>query len=121
MGTVVDGKLYEVLKYWVGPGFFPAQNTVLCVNLKKFNSLPADLQKALVDAMAEMERGLLSAKMKEFGAAWAVAQKNGMVRNEWPKDVTKSFYSDVMMKSWERVEKNLGKDLIAKMKPLMGG
>ena len=121
MGTVVDGKLYEVLKYWVGPGFFPAQNTVLCVNLKKFNSLPADLQKALVDAMAEMERGLLSAKMKEFGAAWAVAQKNGMVRNEWPEDVTKSFYSDVMMKSWERVEKNLGKDLIAKMKPLMGG
>ena len=121
MGTVVDGKLYEVLKYWVGPGFFPSQNTVLCVNLKKFNSLPADLQKVLVDAMAEVENDLTGLKTKEFEAAWQVAQKNGMVRNEWPKDVTESFYNDVMKKSWERVEKGLGKELIDKMRPLMGG
>lgn len=119
MATVVDGKLYEVLKYWVGPGFFEAQNTVLAMNLKKFNSLPADLQKVLVDAMAETEKGLVDLKKKEFAAAWEVAQKNGMVRIAWPKDVTESFFNDVMQKSWERVEKNLGKELIDKMRPMM--
>ena len=119
MGTVVDGKLYEVLKYWVGPGFFPGQNTVLAMNLKKFNDLPADLQKVLVDAMEETEKGLTSLKSKEFEAAWQVAQKNGMVRNEWPKDVTESFFNDVMQESWKRVEKGVGKEIIDKMRPMM--
>ncbi len=121
MATVVDGKLYEVLKYWVGPGFFKAQNTVLAMNLEKFDSLPADLRKVLVDAMAETEKRLVEIKTKEFDAAWQVAKKNGMVRIAWPKDVTESFFNDVMRKSWERVEKNLGKELIDRMRPMMGG
>ena len=121
MATIVDGKLYEVLKYWVGPGFFKAQNTVLAMNLKKFNSLPADLQKVLVDALAETEKGLIELKTKEFDAAWQVAKKSGMVRIDWPKDVSESFFNDVMQKSWERVEKSLGKELIDKMRPMMGG
>ncbi len=119
MATVVDGKLYEVLKYWVGPGFFTAQNTVLCVNLKKFNGLPADLQKVLVDAAAETEKGLVSLKKKEFDDAWQVAKKNGMVRIDWPKDVNDGFFNDVMAKSWARVEKSVGKELVDKMRPLM--
>ena len=69
--------------------------------------------------MAETEKGLVDLKKKEFAAAWEVAKKNGMVRIDWPKDVTESFFNDVMQKSWERVEKNLGKELIDKMRPMM--
>jgi len=96
-----------------------AQNTALCVNLKKFNSLSADLQKALIDAAAETEKGLVSLKKKEFDDAWQVAKKNGMVRIDWPKDVNDSFFNDVMKKSWARVEKSVGKELVDKMRPMM--
>jgi len=119
MATVVDGRLYEVLKYWVGPSFFPGQNTVLAMNLKKFNSLPPDLQQALVDAMEETEIQLVDLKRKEFEDAWKEAQRNGMERVEWPKDVSDAFSDSVMDDSWKRVEKSVGKDTIAKMKPMM--
>ena len=42
-----------------------------------------------------------------------------MVRIDWPKDVTDGFFNDVMAKSWVRVEKSVGKELVDKMRPLM--
>ncbi|MEE9549981.1 MAG: TRAP transporter substrate-binding protein DctP [Candidatus Binatia bacterium] len=119
MATVVAFKLYEVLKYWVGPAFFPAGNTILAMNLRKFNSLPADLQKVLVDAAEETERQLIPAKRRELDEAWREAQKGGMKRINWSKNVSQRFFNDVMDLSWKRVKKRVGEDLIKKMRPLM--
>lgn len=119
MPTVVAYRLYEVLKYWVGPSFFPQGNTILAMNLDKFNSLPADLQKVLVNSMEETERQLIPIKRQQFKEAWREAQRNGMKRILWPKDVSQRFFNDVMDLSWKRVRKRVGEDLIKKMRPMM--
>jgi TRAP-type C4-dicarboxylate transport system substrate-binding protein len=119
MATVTASRLYEVLKYWVGPGFFPAGNTVLAMNLKAFNGLPPDLQKVLLDAMEETEHQLIAVKQREFDAAWAEAKQNGMQRIDWPKEASESFFNDVMDESWRRAAKTLGDELIRKVRPMM--
>ncbi len=119
MPTVVAYRLYEVLKYWVGPTFFPANNTILAMNLDKFNSLPADLQKVLVNAAEETERQLIPLKRRELDEAWREAQKGGMKRILWPKDVSQRFFNDVMDLSWKVVRKRIGEDPIKKMRPMM--
>lgn len=119
MATVVAFRLYEVAKYWVGPTFFPAGNTILAMNLDKFNSLPKDLQQVLVDASEETERQLMPLKAREFDDSWQEARKNGMQRIAWPKEVTERFSGQVMDLSWERVKKRVGEDLINKMRPMM--
>ena len=74
---------------------------------------------SLVDAMAETERQMVPLKNKEFENAWREAQKNGMQRIEWPKDVSDSFFNDVMDESWKRVTNTVGEDTIKKMRPMM--
>ena len=89
------------------------------MNLSKFNSLPVDLQKVLVDSMEETERQLIPIKRQQFNEAWREAQKGGMKRMLWPKDVSQRFFNDVMDLSWKRVKNKVGEDLIKKMRPLM--
>lgn len=119
MDTIVAFRLYEVLKYWVGPTFFPANNTVFAMNLAKFKSLPSDLQGVLVKAMEETERQLIPKKRKEFDDAWRESQRHGMQRIAWRDDVSQRFFNDVMDLSWKKVTKRIGEDLIKKMRPLM--
>jgi len=119
MSTVVAYRLYEVAKYWVGPTFYPGGNTILAMNLSKFNSLPVDLQKVLVDSMEETERQLIPLKRQEFKDAWKEAQQNGMKRILWAKDVSRRFHNDVMKLSWKSVKQKVGEDLIKKMRPMM--
>lgn len=119
MDAIAPFRLYEVLKYWVGPSFFPMGNVVLAMNLNKFNSLSPDLQKVLVSAAEETERQLGPRKKQLFEEAWREAQRNGMQRIAWRDDVSQRFFNDVMDLSWKKVRARIGNDVVEKMRPLM--
>jgi len=53
INTIVAFKLYEVAKYFIEPGFGTAPAT-LFMNLKKWNTIPKDLQDLFINSLYEL-------------------------------------------------------------------
>ncbi|MFC1891405.1 TRAP transporter substrate-binding protein [Thermodesulfobacteriota bacterium] len=77
LDSVMAFKFYEVAKYIIKPGFGSAPAS-LFMNLKKWNSIPKDLQDLLIDnlyGMAAKSEAKHKAKIK---GAFMASQKKGM-------------------------------------------
>ena len=77
--SVYERKFYEVVKYFtlIRCGEFQNQPAVL-VNLKKYQQLPADLQKLLVDASKEAQDWGLEIALKGTDECLAKLKEGGM-------------------------------------------
>ena len=51
LATTIDEKSYEVLSYWVDHSFYDGGGEGVTMNLAKWNALPPNLQKVMMDVM----------------------------------------------------------------------
>jgi len=77
LDSVMAFKFYEVAKYIIKPGFGSAPAS-LFLNLKKWNSIPKDLQDLLVDSLYGMAAKSEAKHIAKIKGAYNVAQKKGM-------------------------------------------
>lgn len=77
LDSVMAFKFYEVAKYIIRPGFGSAPAS-LFVNLKKWNSIPKDLQDLLVNSLYEMAPASEAKHIAMINGAFNAAQKKGM-------------------------------------------
>ena len=75
--TAVDGKFWEVLKYYE-PLFITAATDMVTVNLKAFQKLPKTQQDALVKIGKEMEETMWANVKKWDKEQEAISNKNGI-------------------------------------------
>ncbi len=77
LDSVMAFKFYEVAKYIIMPGFGSASAS-LFLNLKKWESIPKDLQDLLVNSLYEMAPQSEAKHIASDMGALKAAQKNGM-------------------------------------------
>ncbi|MFC1868812.1 TRAP transporter substrate-binding protein [Thermodesulfobacteriota bacterium] len=103
LDSVLGFKFYEVAKYIIKPGFGSAPAS-LFMNLKKWNSIPKDLQDLLVDSLYEMAPATEAKHNKIIKKATKIALAKGMkivefkgaVRERYLKDIHDAVYNDEM-------------------------
>lgn len=88
---VYDMGINEVTKYALSNSFWPSHTTIILMNKKKYDSLPEDIQKVLMDAQieneAEMPEKVAALKAEERGKLEAA----GMTFTELPPDDAKQW------------------------------
>jgi len=107
VGSTATEKMYEVNKYMALTGHV-FTGVIYLASLKRFNALPADLQKTLTEAAvvgANTETELFN-KFEED--ARAILQKNGMT----VVDVNKTPFRARTASVYEKFQDRVGKDLI---------
>jgi TRAP-type C4-dicarboxylate transport system substrate-binding protein len=77
LDSVMAFKFYEVAKYIIRPGFGSAPAS-LFLNLKKWNSMPKDLQDLWVDSLYEMAPASEAKHIAKIKGAFMASQKKGM-------------------------------------------
>ena len=77
LDSVMAFKFYEVAKYIIKPGFGSAPAS-LFLNLKKWESIPKNLQDLLVNSLYEMAPASEAKHTAMINGAFKVAQKKGM-------------------------------------------
>jgi TRAP-type C4-dicarboxylate transport system substrate-binding protein len=77
LDSVMAFKFYEVAKYIIKPGFGSASAS-LFLNLKKWESIPKDLQDLLLDSLYGMAAKSEAKHNAKINGAFKVAQKKGM-------------------------------------------
>ena len=75
--SVLAFKLFEVAKYIIEPGFGTAPAS-LFINLKKWQSIPKDLQDKFLDTMYKLAPAAEKAHRKADDGALYLAKRNGM-------------------------------------------
>ncbi|MDA9556574.1 TRAP transporter substrate-binding protein DctP [Vibrio sp.] len=100
---IVDSKLHETLDYIILDGHsYMAGAWVM--SEKKFNSLPLELKKVVLDAVEAQQQYLMSyAKHNEYSAYKTFVKSNGQVYN--PSEEEKSAFKDKssqLIKAWEK-------------------
>ncbi len=77
IASVYDRKLYEVATYIWNPGVIRAMYATI-VNKKKWDSLPADVQKAILEAAEEAKQFVRAESQKELDLTEARLKEKGM-------------------------------------------
>jgi TRAP-type C4-dicarboxylate transport system substrate-binding protein len=113
--SVYERKFYEVVKYFtlIRCGEFQNQPAVL-VNLKKFNQLPPDLQKVLIETSKDAQEWGLEIALKGTDDCLDGLKKNGMEIYYLPEPEKKRWAvgtKDIMTRYLERTGEK-GKALI---------
>lgn len=87
-------KLYEVAKYVPDVEIAPVVPFMTIVNLKFYNSLPADIQKILADGAVEIEKYTRKAANEDVIKARKILAQNGVTFNK---------ISNVELERWRKV------------------
>lgn len=77
LDSVMAFKFYEVAKYVIKPGFGSAPAS-LFINLKKWKSMPKDLQDLMVDSLYGMAAKSEAKHIAKIKGAFGASQKKGM-------------------------------------------
>jgi len=117
--NVVGFSFYEVCKYILDPSISVAE-TVVLMNLDKWNSLPKHLQDLLNEAVVELERDTAVREQKAVEDGIQKAKDEGMEfiyfspeDEEWFRNT----YYDVCWSEW--VEKKVSAETYAKLRKLV--
>jgi TRAP-type C4-dicarboxylate transport system substrate-binding protein len=102
---MVSWGLQEVTKYVIEPGVFQMEPATM-VNLDKWNKIPKDLQKLMMDVMEDMEyiatmRNTLIVEKED-----RIRKKAGMKTIQLPPGEAEKFRAICYEKTWELVIKN---------------
>jgi len=110
LDSVMAFKFYEVANYIIKPGFGSAPAS-LFLNLKKFNSMPKDLQDYLVDSLYTMAPASEKKHNAIIAGATKAALKNGMEiieledKDEFLKIVYDALYKNAVKDDPETAKK----------------
>ena len=119
LATTIDEKSYEVLSYWIDHTFYDkGGEDSITVNLSKWNSLPPNLQKIMMDAVDKWEKeGMVyfAAKKDEY-KKMLIANKMQPITFK-PEDA-KRFVELAYDSEWDASAAKFGKEFIDKAKAL---
>ncbi len=97
--------LPDVLKYYVNPGFMAAQSACL-INLDKWNSIPADLQKLMIDTACEVEEDVAPTYWRWHEEFLLELEKSGMTAINLPQDAGERLVQAFYKAAWDTIVKN---------------
>lgn len=107
----------EVTKYVVGPGFYKVCHPLL-VNLHKWNQIPPDIQKAIMEVEMEEEHIIADRDMVKIKNEKEVLKKAGLEFIEFSKSDTKKYFDLAYSSGWEGQIKK-APEYSEKLRPLL--
>ena len=78
-------------KYALSDSFWPSHTTIILMNKKKFDGLPDDIQKALIDAQIENEGQMAEMVSKLEEQERQKLESSGMTFTKLPPDEAKEW------------------------------
>ncbi|MBI4284742.1 MAG: TRAP transporter substrate-binding protein DctP [Chloroflexi bacterium] len=109
----------ELLKYQPGPMFFKSNNLVTVMNLAKWNSLPKDLQKIMLDAQKDLEPMMVDFYTKLSKKQMDLVLGKGIEHIEWSAADNQWFFDLLDKVTWEEVTSRIGADKSAQLKRML--
>jgi TRAP-type mannitol/chloroaromatic compound transport system substrate-binding protein len=106
-------------KYIIDHPFHPASNGVIVMNLKKWNSLPKEIQTKLVGIIAKFEPDMVTHFNKEDEKEWKELQKLGAKRIYFPPAEAKEYIDIIYRVDWQIVTEKVP-DLVPELKRVTG-
>ncbi|MEJ2099156.1 MAG: TRAP transporter substrate-binding protein DctP [Desulfobacterales bacterium] len=107
----------EVTKYVVGPGFYKVCHPLL-VNLHKWNQIPPDIQKAIMEVEMEEEHIIADRDMVKIKNEKELLKKAGLEFIEFSKSDTKKYFDLAYSSGWEGQIKK-APEYSEKLRPLL--
>lgn len=114
---IPDWGWHEVTKYKILPGVFQLENATL-VNLKKYNSLPKDLQQVLEDCVEVFEGVDTVRILRRKDKAWEEMQAQGVSEISLPPGEAQEYIKTAYEATWEEIIKE-GAEYGPKLKKLI--
>jgi TRAP-type C4-dicarboxylate transport system substrate-binding protein len=107
------------IKYVVDLPFYGASNVTAIMNLDKWKSLPADVQKGIIDATAEFEPKMIAYFKAEQDKEWKeLAPLVGRVKFSDAED--KKYLDTAYGIEWDALAKRVSPELLAQLKKTTG-
>ncbi len=114
--VVKSYKLQEVTKYWINHPFYQAGGIVVVMNLEKWNKLPQNIQKFMIDTMAETERDMYADLKKINDDSYKVAEDAGMKPIVFSQADADWYLDQAYDSLWELAKKDLSPDMYEKLR-----
>ena len=108
---------HEVTKYVVGPGFYKVCHPLL-VNLHKWNQIPPDIQKAIMEVEMEEEHIIADRDMVKIKNEKELLKKAGLEFIEFSKNDTQKYFDLAYSSGWEGQIKK-APEYSEKLRPLL--
>lgn len=116
---VYDMGLAEVAKYVLADAFWRSHTTFTYVNLRKFNSLPPEQQKILIDAQIDNEKDLAAVNADLIATERAKLEKAGMTFTHLAPDEAKKWHDMANESRFEALAAKIGAEQMARIKSLI--
>jgi TRAP-type C4-dicarboxylate transport system substrate-binding protein len=107
----------EVTKYVVGPGFYKVCHPLL-VNLDKWNQLPPEIQKALIEVEMAEEHVVADRDMQKIKKERELLKKGGLEFIEFSDSDSKKYFDLAYSSGWEGQMKK-APEYSKKLRPLL--
>ncbi len=115
----ISMSLFEVAKYYIDVPFLDTPSVLFLVNLDKWNSLPPDLQKVIIDTSNAWEDANLVANQDFIKSTIADLAKKGMTAIKFQPDDAKSYRDLAYSTEWDHIKQN-APDIYPNLKKLLG-
>jgi TRAP-type C4-dicarboxylate transport system substrate-binding protein len=116
---VYDMGLAEVAKYVLADAFWPSHTTFIYVNLRKFNGLPPEQQKILIDAQIDNEKDLAAVNADLIATERAKLEKAGMTFTHLAPDEAKKWHDMANESRFDALASKITPEQMAKIKSLI--
>ena len=118
---VVDYKLYEVFKYMIRPGVFPHNTLALLVNLKKWDTLPKNIQELMMNIMINE----IEPQEHDFWGKYMAGQEkiiidNGVKYIDLPADNAADYVNIINGATWTAIKQKIALEESAKWRKAAG-
>jgi TRAP-type transport system periplasmic protein len=118
LGVYMGIGAYEVTKYVLDEPYY-ATNSALLVNLKKWNSIPEDLQKIIEKAAIEQEKAWPTIRDAEEKRLRGIAEKAGVEFYKLSPEVKKWYYDAAYETAWKEDAKRFPPEIVQKLKSVL--
>ena len=113
-------KFYEVVKYGISPGFW-SNNTVLLMNLDKWNSLPKNLQQIMLDVQERLEPEWRNYFDGVGAKAYEKVKEGGTEIIKLPPDQAEWLTGAAYEGIWKQIDAEVSPENNAKLRKMLLG
>lgn len=116
---VYDMGLHAVTKYVLADAFWSSHTTLTFMNRKKFASLPAELQKLIMDKQLEVEKAMPAVLNEMKAKERAKLEKAGMTFVNLPPDEAKKWKRMANESRFNAISPKIDPAVLAKIKSII--
>jgi TRAP-type C4-dicarboxylate transport system substrate-binding protein len=103
VGSLIDLKLYEVVKYIIWPPLPVDEDNVILANAKLWDGLPTDVKKIIMDVTIELENEMHEYWEKQRDRVWKTALDRGMTEIRLPTEEAKKWRKTWTIELWKEL------------------